>query len=182
MDFDNASTEPRAQAQPGARPGITIPAPAEQVVAHPHGDPEELERKFRLEPLKPSMFLREKATGVVHRYSPEFGERSDLMENYHPTLPELLRFKTSVSDLITWGYTAEQLHDAGVSIQALSDGNVPVATLHKLGASIEWLQAQNHDTAGLEPKVAKPKAAKKPAPKLATPAPVAPPAPDFPTV
>lgn len=120
-------------------PRITLPQPNQQTTATPHGDPAELEAKFAIPELEPSRYLREKATGVIHAWSDAFGERSDLMENYTPSLAELLKFKESIVNLLAWQYTPEQLYNHGVSIRELAEALVPVEKLQELGAEDEEL-------------------------------------------
>ena len=128
----------------GARPQIHIPAPPTQQVATNTDEQLELERRHKIVPLEPSRYLREKSTGVVHKWSPEFGARSDLMEPYTPTLLQLLKFGEYANDLIGWGYTAEQLWQAGATAEQLQDAQVPLEELVRIGVPAEKLQAMGY--------------------------------------
>ena len=181
MQFDNSQHPPAAQTGTAtARPGINIPSPAAQMSDQTADERALLQEKHEVKPLEPTRYLRERISKAVHKYSPEFGARSDLMENYHPSLIELVRYKESPYDLMQWGYLPEQLLDAGVSLLALSDALVAPQKLHELGASLELLKSWNHDVAGLEAPApapaapAAPAAPKKAAPKMTTLAPAKP--------
>ena len=168
MEFINPqnTSAPSAAATQTADKRIQLPNPHEQVTAHPHGDPVELEAKFAIEPIEPSRYVREKQSGVIHRYSDQFGERSDLIEPYTPSLAELLKFKERPSDLLAWGYTAEQLYGNGVSFEDLANALVPVEKLQELGASDEELIELGFIPKEVEPEPA-PKAKSRAKPKPA---------------
>lgn len=125
----------------GSRPEIMIPAPATQQVQGNTDEQLELERRYKIQPLEPSRYLREKQTGVVHKWSPDFGKRSDLMEPYTPTLRELIQFGEYVNDLIGWGYTAEQVWQNGATAEQLQDAQVPLEELIRIGIPPEKLHA-----------------------------------------
>lgn len=125
----------------GARSEIMIPAPATQQVAGNTDEQLELERRYKIVPLEPSRYLREKETGVVHKWSVEFGARSDLVEPYTPTLRELIQYGEYANDLLGWGYTAEQLWQSGAKAEQLADAQVPMEEMIRIGVPPEKLQA-----------------------------------------
>lgn len=47
-------------------------------------------------PLKECKYLREKATGAIHMWNPEFGARSDLVEPYDGPFPPVVEMPEGV--------------------------------------------------------------------------------------
>ena len=101
----------------GAHPNIQIPVPQTAVQAGHSDEDMEKERRYKIQPLNPSRYLREIETGHIHRWSEDFGARSDKMEAYNPTLEELQRFGEHPAELIGWGYTAEMMWQAGFTAE-----------------------------------------------------------------
>lgn len=144
MELTTINNMAGPEATQGARDGIIIPAPAPQIHSQHSDEDKEKERRFKVQPLEPSRYLKEISTGHVHKWSPEFGARSDLMEPYNPTLPELLKFGEYANDLLGWGYTAAQLWQSGATAQQLSDAQVPLETMIEIGVPPETLQSLGH--------------------------------------
>ena len=141
MEMSDTNGMGTAAATQGARPEIMIPAPAEQQVAGNSDEQLELERRYKIVPLAPSRYLRERETGVVHKWSAEFGARSDLMEPYTPSLRELIQYGEYANDLLGWGYTAEQLWQNGATAEQLTDAQVQMEEMIRIGVPPEKLKA-----------------------------------------
>lgn len=129
-----------AQVQ-GARPEIQIPTPPMQQVATNTDEQLALEARHKIEPLPPSRYLRVRGTTEIHKWSPEFGARSDLMEPYNPTVAELIKFGEYANDLLGWGYAPADLWQNGATAEQLVDAAVPLKTLVEIGVPPEKLKA-----------------------------------------
>lgn len=144
MEMNTIDSMAAPAATQGARPQITIPAPASQIHSGHSDEDMEKELRYKIQPLEPSRYLREKETGHIHKWSPEFGARSDLMEPYNPPLTELIQFGEYAADLLGWGFTPEQLWAAGATAQQLTDASVPLQKMIEIGIPAEQLQALGH--------------------------------------
>lgn len=144
MEMSTIENMAAPESTQGARPEIVIPAPAQQIQPQHSDEDMANEQRYKIQPLEPSRYLKEKDTGHVHKWSPEFGARSDLMEPYNPSLPELLKFGEYVNDLLGWGYTAVQLWQSGATAAQLSDAQVPLEMMIEIGVPPETLQSLGH--------------------------------------
>ena len=100
---------------------IRVPAPVQQTDPNNiYNSDEEMIEKYAIKPVKPCRYLREKVSGKILKYSIDFAARGDLVEEYNPSLAELVALGEDLSEVHSWGYKYEDFVAAGVAPEQLA--------------------------------------------------------------
>jgi len=123
MQFGDSTQAPAVNtvgASASGNSNIVIPAPERQAKILNHSSDEAAKEKYEVPVVPLCRYLKNKVSGEVYPYSDDLAARGDVVEQYNPSLAELISFGEDLAELSTWGFTPENFVEAGVSLHTLT--------------------------------------------------------------